>query len=151
MRRLLCFVLLVLLSSGCSSRNLAYDPVPIKNRAPDAAEVVVIRDLTRFAGQEDTAMDRWVVGLDGRNYGELRPGQYTIFPVPTEQAYSLEVKRWDVWWHVASLPVIFEPGKRYYYLAGVSDLFSAGLSPLSEEEARAWLAKSRYVPVNNPK
>ena len=146
MRNLLCFILLVMLT-GC---NIAFDPVSLRNRTPDDAEVVVIRDLTCFSGQAGTAMDRWVVGLDGRNYGELLPGQYTLFSVPTDAAHSLEVKHWDVWWHEESVPVLFEPGNRYYYLVGVSDPFSTAISAISEEQARAWMAKSRYVQVNKP-
>ena len=149
MRKFLCFILLLVLS-GCTSWNIAFDPVSLRNRTTDDAEVVVIRDLTRFSGTAGTTLDRWVVGLDGHHYGELRPGQYTIFAVPTDEAHNLEVKRWDVWWHVASAPVIFEPGRRYYFLVGVSDLFSSGLLAISEEQGRAWMAKSRYVQVNKP-
>jgi len=145
------FILLSLLAvmAGCSSRNLAFDPVSLRNPKSESAEVVVIREPTRFMGQKGSASDRWVVGVDGRNIGELLPGQYTFFSVPTNDPHAMEIKRWDMWWHKASLPVILEPGKRYYYVVGVFDLFSSGISATSEEQGKAWMAKSRYVPVKN--
>jgi len=135
--------------AGCSSRNLAFDPVSLRNSNSDTAEVVVIREPTRFMGQKGKASDRWIVGVDGRNIGELLPGQYTFFTVPTGDTHEMAIKRWDVWWHEASLPVVLEPGKRYYYVVGVFDLFSSGISATSAEQGRAWMAKSRYVPVKN--
>lgn len=150
MRRMLCFMLLFVLA-GCSSKNVAFDPVPLNTKAPEVAEVVVIRDLTYFYGQDDTNKGGWVVALDDRNYSRLLPGQYTIFPVPTGEPHSISVKRWDVWWHKEQIQALLEPGKRYYYLTGVGDLYSTGLHQVEEEEGRAWMVKSNYVQVTRPR
>ncbi|MEJ2689783.1 MAG: hypothetical protein P8130_07510 [Deltaproteobacteria bacterium] len=150
MRKMLCFMVLFLLG-GCSSWNVAYAPVPTNSTDQDTAEVVVIRDMTCFAGQAGKMDDNWLVAVDGHSYVGLRAGQYTMFAVSTDKAHEVGVKRHDVWWHDTKIPVILEPGNRYFYLAGVADLYSAGIKQITEEEGKAWMAKNRYIQVANPK
>lgn len=150
MRRIFCFMLLLLLS-GCSTRNIVYDPVALHSGDPETAEVVVIRDATYFPGQIDSTQDHWVVAMDGRNYAGLGIGQYTLFQASAGVAHELAVKRQDIWWHEEKVPVLFEPGKRYYYLTGVKDHTVVGVTRITEEEGQAWMSRSRYVQVRNPK
>lgn len=150
MRKMLFFILLFGLA-GCSSWNVAYAPVPLHTADKDAAEVVVIRDMTYFSGTIGKMDNTWVVDVDDHAYAGLRPGQYTMFAVSTDKAHKVGVKRHDVWWQDTSVPVILEPGQQYYYLARVADPTSVGFNEISPEEGRAWVAKSHYVQVANPK
>lgn len=151
MHRMLCFMLLFVLT-GCSGWNVVYAPVPLNTSNQETAEVVVIRDMTYFSGQLGKSQDNWVIAVDNRNYAGLRPGQYTMFPVSVDKSHHLAVKHYDIWWHDSKIQVILEPGQRYYYLVGVTeDHLSAGIKQISAEEGQAWVAKSHYVQVANPK
>ena len=150
MRKMLCLMLLLGLS-GCSSWNVAYAPVPLHTADLDTAEVVVIRDMTYFAGTIGKMDDNWVVAVDDHAYAGLRPGQYTMFSVSADKAHEIGIKRHDVWWQDTKVPTILEPGKRYYYLARVADMTSVGFDAITPEEGQAWVGKSRYVQVANPK
>ena len=150
MRKMFWFMLLVLLA-GCSTSTIVYDPVALSSGDPETAEMVVIRDATYFPGQLDSTQDHWVVAVDGRNYAGLGFGQYTKFQASAGEAHELAVKRQDIWWHKEILPVLLEPGKKYYYLTGVKDHTMVGITQISEEEGQAWMARSSYVQVSNPK
>lgn len=151
MRRMLCFVLLFVLA-GCSGWKVAYAPVSLNTPDQNTAQVVVIRNMTYFAGQVGRMKKIWVVAVDDHNYASLRPGQYTMFPVSVNKGHEIGVKRYDLWWHDTKIPVALEPGQRYYFLARVdTDQNTVGIKQINAEEGKAWMAKSRYVQVANPK
>ncbi len=143
-------LLMLFVLAGCSSWNISYAPVPLNTSDQEAAEVVVIRDATYFAGEIGKRDNDWVVAVDDQPYAVLGTGQYTMFPVSVGKAHDVGIKRHDVWWHDSKVAVNLEPGRRYFYLAGVADLYSAGIKEISAEEGQAWMAKSRYVQVANP-